>query len=566
MKIKGKILISFTGVLSIVIIIFLISVIILTKNITLTESVQNINFPRAMSFMELQKEVLQIHNGLISAANSRGGQGYNLSIAEAEKYYALTVKLTDQLTQQCSDDAEILNNLKSFKKILDEYYSIGKQMANDYLTRGTDAGNLAMYNFEITSDKLLTSMMFSVDVQKKKLEENIQNVNDRTKFVQLFFIITGIVITGLSIFSAFIMSNIIVKPLNILHARLKDIATGEGDLTARVVIDTRDELYDISLYFNQFVEKIQTVIANIYSIANELVSSSQMLSSASSAFSENTQGEAASVEEITATIEEISSGMENISDNTVKQYGSLTSLMEKMDELTRIIREMGIVTVESTLQTQRINEFAKTGKETLTRMSTTIQKIESSSKEMKNIISIISDISDKINLLSLNAAIESARAGDAGRGFAVVADEISKLADQTARSINSIDSLIKINNEEIGAGMNNVTESINKIQIIIDGVIVIDQMMVKIKDLMKNQTDMNDIVSSEAGRVKILSDEIKNATNEQKTASSEIVKSISTINDLIQTNAGGAVEVAGTSEKVASIAETLKQKVDFFKI
>ena len=81
-------------------------------------------------------------------------------------------------------------------------------------------------------------------------------------------------------------------------------------------------------------------------------------------------------------------------------------------------------------------------------MNVSITNITESSQQVTDIISIIDDISDKINLLSLNAAIEAARAGEAGRGFAVVADEISKLADQTAASINDIDSLIRKNNNE----------------------------------------------------------------------------------------------------------------------
>ena len=94
---------------------------------------------------------------------------------------------------------------------------------------------------------------------------------------------------------------------------------------------------------------------------------------------------------------------------------------------------------------------------------------------MQNIVGIINDISDKINLLSLNAAIEAARAGDAGRGFAVVADEISKLADQTAHSIKEISDLIQENETEISRGTENVRASVEMISQIISGVNVISE-------------------------------------------------------------------------------------------
>ena len=272
------------------------------------------------------------------------------------------------------------------------------------------------------------------------------------------------------------------------------------------------------------------------------------------------------MEEITATVEEISSGMENIANNTGDQFTALKNLLIKMEELTALNKSVEAVAGDSTEQTMKINDYAETGKKSLTRMNDTIKKIETSSKEMKNIISMISDISDRINLLSLNAAIESARAGDAGRGFAVVADEISKLADQTASSISEIDTLIRVNGQEINTGINNVTESINKIEVIIDGVSVIDETMKKIMGLMNSQTEMNDLVLLETRKLEKLSDEIKNSTGEQKIATHEIVKSLSVINELIQTNAMGAEKTASLSGKVAGIAEELNVRVDFFRI
>jgi methyl-accepting chemotaxis protein len=99
-----------------------------------------------------------------------------------------------------------------------------------------------------------------------------------------------------------------------------------------------------------------------------------------------------------------------------------------------------------------------------------MKKIGASSGEMTGIVEIINSISDQINLLSLNAAIEAARAGDAGRGFAVVADAISKLADQTATSIKDIDGLIRANTEEIERGISNARTTIETISGIIEGV------------------------------------------------------------------------------------------------
>jgi len=197
-------------------------------------------------------------------------------------------------------------------------------------------------------------------------------------------------------------------------------------------------------------------------------------------------------------------------------------------------------------------------------MHESMGKIGASSREMTGIIKIINDISDQINLLSLNAAIEAARAGDAGRGFAVVADEISKLADQTAASIKEIDSLISVNEREIERGMTNVNETVGVIGTIIDGVSSIAGVMDSIYESTEKQLGINENVNREAGAVKGRSDEIANATGEQKIAITEIVKSISSINELTQAIASGSEEMSGNSEEMAGMAETLKSKVGYF--
>ncbi len=566
MKLKGKILSGFLIIVFIVTMIFISSIYILSKNMTLSENIQKRVFPETMSFMDLRNSIRRIQLSLTNVSANRGHHGYASGLSQAQKDYQEAAEIVDKLLDASKQDTEVHDNLKKIKKNLNYFFSTGKRMVNDYINKGTDAGNVTMYDFEVSVENLITPLLFSMDEYKSQLKANIEQINSKTKFLQFFFISASALIIILSIIAAIIITNIIVRPLNNLIRRLNDISEGEGDLTARLKINTRDELFDISVSFNKFVEKIQSVIKTIDSLARELADSSEELSTTSMGFSQNTQTQAASVEEITATVEEISAGMETIANNSVDQFNTLTSLITKMKDLSDIINEMEHVTEESTSQTNRINDHAKTGKEALTKMKGIINKIETSSLEMKNIISMISDISDRINLLSLNAAIESARAGESGRGFAVVADEISKLADQTASSINEIDSLIKINSEEINEGINNVGESIGKMQIIIDGVIIIDDIMKKIKNLMKTQLEMNDIVKREAAVLKKISDEIKISTGDQKIATDEIVKSITLINELLQTNASGAEEAAGTSERVANIAETLKMKVNFFKV
>lgn len=383
-------------------------------------------------------------------------------------------------------------------------------------------------------------------------------------FLSLNIILSIVGIAGIIGFYI-VMKRILINKLNVLTRRLQDISEGEGDLTRKIEVTSSDELGILSGFFNSFVEKIRGVIDGIKTISDELTVMSNELSASSLTFSDNAQSQASSVEEVTATTEELSAGTENIAENTMIQSDNLTEMVSRMDELSGMIKDMGIKISESKKVTEDMTSNAMTGENSLKLMNESMTKINESSKQMNNIIKMINDISEQINLLSLNAAIESARAGEAGRGFAVVADEISKLADQTAGSIKEIDSLIKLNDSEIKKGISNASDTSRIIGFIIAGVESLSSMMNNISGFMDKQLDANEKMNAITGTVTAKTEEIRNATSEHKTSTIEIVRATSSINDMTQAIASAAEEMASTTEEIFSMAETLKSRVDFFK-
>lgn len=358
----------------------------------------------------------------------------------------------------------------------------------------------------------------------------------------------------------------VIRRLNSVNKRLKEIAEGDGDLTVSINEMSEDEIGALAKSFNLFVEKIRNVVIDIKKVSVELNNMAGELNRATVIFSDNSQAQASSIEEVNATTEELSAGMEMISENTKVQAEGMKTLMDRMRDLSDLINETGRSIDESISLGDKMSSEARNGESSLRSMTESMSKIEDSSSQVYSIIKIINDISEQINLLSLNAAIESARAGDAGRGFAVVADEISKLADQTAGSIKDINRLIKSNEEEIKNGSSRVDEAGKIFGIIIHGVEQLSEMMNMVSGFMNRQIAARNGISDVSDVVSVKTEEIKNATGEHRISTEEIVRATAGINEMTQSIAGAAEEMASMAEEITAMSETLKSRVDFFRV
>jgi methyl-accepting chemotaxis protein len=306
---------------------------------------------------------------------------------------------------------------------------------------------------------------------------------------------------------------------------------------------------------------IKNLLVSVQGLSRQLTALAEQSSESSAVFSHGAQSQAASAEEITSTVEEMTAGIESISDSVTKQFDMITRLIVRINELSMFIEGMGTRVNVSAGKAEDVSKQGSLVEGSLNTMNESMGSIMKSSQDMNNIIEIINDIADQINLLSLNAAIEAARAGDAGRGFAVVADEISKLADRTTTSIKEIASLITINVKEIQNGFANIEQMTANIKKMVASVAMISDEMKQLFESMQQQLKDNEAVRSDAQTLKNFSDSILSAIEEQKTAAMEIAKSVASVNETAQANAAGSITLAENAHELLQLAKGLQDEI-----
>lgn len=236
------------------------------------------------------------------------------------------------------------------------------------------------------------------------------------------------------------------------------------------------------------------------------------------------------VTDVTAKIEDILKQANSVVSSTKKQSDNLGYLTEIAHQIIES-NAQSIDMISSTLQiVTNTSNIADKGSHYLELMLKSMDKIQDNAKKMQGIIEIIDTIADQTNLLSLNASIESARAGSAGLGFSVVAKEISKLADQSAASTKGINSLVKQTNSMIQQGNENVHEGGETFKKIIGEVGNIDSLIGSIDETMKSQTEIYNIFSEKIEQINFEAIQINHITAEQMSNVNSVMASINQLN------------------------------------
>lgn len=349
-----------------------------------------------------------------------------------------------------------------------------------------------------------------------------------------------------------VFSKSMTRPIFKVVDGLKDVAEGEGDLTARLEVKSKDEVGELAKWFNTFIEKLHEMIKNMAGSADTLNESSSELSSLSEQMSEGAEQMSSKANTVAASGEEMSSNMESMAAAMEEASTNLNVVATSAEQMTSTINEIA----RNSENARTITGEAVSGAENV---SDKVDELGKAAQEIGKVTETITEISEQTNLLALNATIEAARAGEAGKGFAVVANEIKELARQTAEATQEIKERIEgIQNSTSGtiSEIGRILKIINNVNEIVSTIATaVEEQSVTTKEI------ANGVIQASRGI-----QEVNENVAQSSSVSTGIAKEISEVNQTTSEISTSSSQIRLNAKELSRLALELKDLVSRFKV
>lgn len=351
-------------------------------------------------------------------------------------------------------------------------------------------------------------------------------------------ILIAVLATLISVAIAYVLVQLLYRPILALKATIVDLASGDADLTRRLKVETNDDLGQISSGVNQFIENLQHMMLEIQDSTSVLQSNVERMMEQSERNKDILQNHVSETEQIVTAIEEMNATADAMASDAANTANLTQQANETSSESRRIV-EQSQDTVSALIAD-------------VDQSAADVQKMSEETQGINTILSVIGGIAEQTNLLALNAAIEAARAGEHGRGFAVVADEVRNLASRTK------DSTI-----EIETALENLLQGTQAVVTSMDNTKVRCQ---ETADGSGNVAESLSTMTNFVDEINNLSTQIATAAEEQSSVTQELSRNMTAINDIVGELDTNGQKVLTDAENITEVKNQLVTIVSRFKL